>query len=138
MEESNSELESFRRQWQAEVSGRMQPARSSEAQAAAGPSKPPRNQPHPPLHAAVENLRSQNNDIEQLDGENDTRNSTNQAGHSDDIEGFETRAVVEPQSALEHYEKAVEKEAQGNLGDSLDLYRKAFKVSNTTWPHEPY
>ena len=34
----------------------------------------------------------------------------------------------EPESALEHYEKAVERETQGQLGDSLDLYRKAFKV----------
>jgi F-box protein 9 len=34
----------------------------------------------------------------------------------------------EPRSALEHYEKAVERESQGNLGDSLDLYRKAFRV----------
>jgi len=34
----------------------------------------------------------------------------------------------EPRSALEHYEKAVERESQGSLGDSLNLYRKAFKV----------
>lgn len=34
----------------------------------------------------------------------------------------------EPESALEHYEKAVERESQGNLGDSLNLYRKAFRV----------
>ena len=34
----------------------------------------------------------------------------------------------EPSSALEHYEKAVEKESHGQLGDSLHHYRKAFKV----------
>ena len=33
-----------------------------------------------------------------------------------------------PVSALDHYEKAVEREAAGNLGDSLHLYRKAFRV----------
>lgn len=33
-----------------------------------------------------------------------------------------------PESALEHYEKAVEKETQGSLGESLSLYRKAFRV----------
>lgn len=38
-------------------------------------------------------------------------------------------AGQEPRSALEHYEKAVEKESEGRLGDSLSLYRKAFKVS---------
>lgn len=31
-------------------------------------------------------------------------------------------------SALDHYEKAMEKEAEGNMGDSLQLYRKAYKV----------
>jgi F-box protein 9 len=36
----------------------------------------------------------------------------------------------EPTSALEHYEKAVEKESQGNLGDSVNLYRKAFKLDS--------
>jgi F-box protein 9 len=34
----------------------------------------------------------------------------------------------EPVSALDHYEKAVEREAAGKLGDSLSLYRKAFRV----------
>jgi F-box protein 9 len=34
----------------------------------------------------------------------------------------------EPVSALEHYEKAVEREVAGKLGDSLSLYRKAFRV----------
>ena len=37
--------------------------------------------------------------------------------------------IQEPQSALEHYEKAVEHETQGKLGDSLAHYRKAFRVS---------
>jgi len=31
-------------------------------------------------------------------------------------------------SALDHFEAAVMREAQGNLGDSLNLYRKAFRV----------
>lgn len=42
-------------------------------------------------------------------------------------------AAAKPQtkkleSALDHYEEAMEKEAQGNMGDSLQLYRKAYKV----------
>ncbi|OAA54336.1 f-box protein [Niveomyces insectorum RCEF 264] len=36
----------------------------------------------------------------------------------------------EPRSALEHYEKAVEREAQGTLGDSLRLYRTAFRMDS--------
>jgi F-box protein 9 len=33
-----------------------------------------------------------------------------------------------PGSALEHYERAVEKETEGSLGESLKLYRKAFRM----------
>ena len=36
--------------------------------------------------------------------------------------------IGHPRSALEHYERAVEKESLGSLGESVDLYRKAFKV----------
>jgi F-box protein 9 len=32
---------------------------------------------------------------------------------------------------LEHFERAVEKEAAGKLGDSLQHYRKAYRVSVT-------
>ena len=41
-------------------------------------------------------------------------------------------AQKEPRSALEHFEKAVEKEAEGSLGDSLDLYRKAYRVGSVS------
>ncbi|OAQ97552.1 hypothetical protein LLEC1_05943 [Akanthomyces lecanii] len=33
-------------------------------------------------------------------------------------------------SALDHYEEAMEKEAEGNMGDSLQLYRKAYKMDH--------
>lgn len=42
-------------------------------------------------------------------------------------------AETEPSSALEHYERAVEKENSGSLGDSLLHYRKAFRVGYTTF-----
>jgi F-box protein 9 len=35
-----------------------------------------------------------------------------------------------PQSALEHYEAAVEHEASGDLGESLKLYRQAFRLDD--------
>ena len=38
--------------------------------------------------------------------------------------------VEDAHSALEHYERAVEKESLGSLGESVDLYRKAFKVTS--------
>lgn len=49
------------------------------------------------------------------------------------VEGQEherAKLFQEPSSALEHYEKAVEKESHGQLGDSLHHYRKAFKVGH--------
>ena len=42
------------------------------------------------------------------------------------------RKAKEPSSALEHYERAVEKETHGQLGDSIQHYRKAFKVRSPT------
>lgn len=39
----------------------------------------------------------------------------------------------EPSSALEHYERAVDKETAGQLGDSLAHYRKAFKVGPSSF-----
>lgn len=36
----------------------------------------------------------------------------------------------EPKSALEHYERAVDKETRGQLGDSMRHYRIAFKVGH--------
>lgn len=47
------------------------------------------------------------------------------AAEQGQIRGSSTK---EPRSALEHYEQAVEKEIQGSLGDSVRLYRRAFKV----------
>lgn len=41
-----------------------------------------------------------------------------------------SRDVVAPGSALEHYERAAEKESEGKLGESLRLYRKAFRVNS--------
>jgi F-box protein 9 len=40
----------------------------------------------------------------------------------------ESAVSKEPTSALDHFEAAVMKEAQGSLGESLKLYRKAFRV----------
>jgi F-box protein 9 len=47
------------------------------------------------------------------------------ADRSDSESEDDDRQLV---SALDHYEEAMEKEAQGNMGDSLTLYRKAYRV----------
>jgi F-box protein 9 len=132
MEESSLDLESFRQQWKAEVSARSNASSSRvhAKEAAAhksrkllGPSRlTPQNLPKgeehheedlfnmPPFQGGIGHTKESFGDIEEA--ENVTGKGKSR----------------EPRSALEHYEKAVEREAQGNLGDSLDLYRKAFRV----------
>ncbi|KAL5614938.1 hypothetical protein BROUX41_005006 [Berkeleyomyces rouxiae] len=45
---------------------------------------------------------------------------------------YESQRKKKPElvSALDHFEAAIKKEAHGNLGDSLSLYRKAFKMDS--------
>lgn len=52
------------------------------------------------------------------------------SGPAGDEGDLEPEVKKEPQSALEHFEKAVEKEELGSLGDSLKYYRKAFRMDS--------
>lgn len=132
-DEINPELETFRKQWQQEVTAR---SKGPSFERPARPSGPPKKasgsaEPFPSVHPAP----SRNND----DAEEE---SAGRGYHHDLVDKDEARqlgeegegihpsnhANREPKSALEHYEKAVEKESQGNLGDSLKLYRKAYRV----------
>jgi len=121
MEESNPELESFRQQWRAEVTARgsktsTTPSSTSHTKRLREPKfnrLVPTHKPEP----AVED------DGDYKDVQLVQRTDGNTAGKSEDV--FEK----EPTSALEHYEKAVEMETQGSLGESLSLYRKANRVS---------
>jgi F-box protein 9 len=144
-EESNPELESFREQWRAEVQSKrsapgssrqqqqQQQQQQSRQQRAAGPSNTqprtgpatgPRGKPPQP----AQKLPAQELDDEYVQSQSfdepaiSTQTPSLETGRPKATEG------AEPVSALEHYEKAVEKEAVGNLGDSLRLYRKAFRV----------
>lgn len=136
MEGPNPELESFRRQWQEEVSSR------SRGKQASNKSKPLRLEARtydkggraghrvivPP---SGEKPGDDDDHIEDLDvrayhdvhGNEDGRILGDQESTAGEV-----NSNSEPQSALEHYEKAVERETQGNLGDSLTLYRKAYRV----------
>lgn len=129
MEESNPELESFRQQWRAEVSARGGNKKAETSSRTKHLRKP-----------AFERLAS-TSIIEPTDEEEGDDHATEPqiyqslAGpsRSDSFSADKSKAGIkrEPSSALEHYEKAVEKETQGSLGDSLDLYRKAFRVSSS-------
>lgn len=142
--EDNAELESFRRQWREEVARRSKPTDSAPAHDAALPSAAPIAPPtvlgatrHPPTrHAATdrkdldqEGPAPASFDPEELAQQVGELGITQEEEEDEDEDGFTRRAQQEPNSALEHFERAVEKEAAGNLGDSLQHYRKAFRVS---------
>lgn len=132
--EENPELNAFRRQWREEVTRRNQTtAPTRQPQPPPSQHIPPSASSHldhlpPTKHEAAD----RKDDIEDEDlgrdyGEFVQRTEALTLRSADD-DGFQRVAQKEPRSALEHFEKAVEKEAEGSLGDSLAHYRKAYRV----------
>jgi F-box protein 9 len=132
MNEAEAELESFRQQWREEVSARSKSkvTSSTAPRKAAGasstrPQAPKSTLPKIPTDKPQER-------IEELDEvEHPTCHDVGgkESGRKlGDPVSSSAQPNEEPRSALEHYEEAVEKESQGSLGDSVNLYQKAFKV----------
>ena len=127
MEDSNAELESFRQKWKEEVLAKKksntEPPRASAEQS--GLSRRPLTPPRKASETAHGDLEEKEyfEPRSFLDVEKSGSTVLPANGESS------KQGSREPRSALEHYEKAVERESLGSLGDSLDLYRKAFKVS---------
>ena len=136
---TEAELESFRQKWREEVTARSKgkaPASSASVKNTATSSSTSKshanksNAPDVQHHTRARSLS--------LEGGDEVNSYTyhnlgeKQHGRRLDETSAQTATAIaeetEPTSALEHYEKAVEKESQGSLGDSVDLYRKAFKV----------
>jgi F-box protein 9 len=127
MEEPNPELETFRQQWRAEVSARAQ----ADSNKASKPSKTARRPP--PIASLSSSLPSK--PVKEDEGHIGPQAFSGLDGPGSPEEHTESpmaRDGKEPQTALDHYEKAVERENQGSLGDSLALYRKAFRVGSGT------
>ena len=135
---AEEELESFRRQWQQEVSSRNRGSIPSSSSIPSSQQFPPRTLgnskddstkfvPLPraePKHGAEDDTVPGWN-FDHVEEQEEAR----KLGESGSGVHPESRPVKEPQSALEHYERAVEREGQGKLGDSLAHYRRAFRVS---------
>ncbi|ETS81912.1 hypothetical protein PFICI_06914 [Pestalotiopsis fici W106-1] len=140
-EQVQSELDSFREKWRAEVSARNKKA-SADSQAStlkassvasssssAGPSRRQydQNQKRLPTRDDVahhhdaedEHVRTMAFDDDPAKGKT-VQSSLEHAPAAD----------KEPETALEFYEKAVDKETSGKLGDSLHLYRQAYRLDN--------
>lgn len=142
MAESTSALEQFRQQWKEEVNARSKKTdrRPSE------PRSPERTRRTSDLRERVERpihkppTRHPAADIkdesDQYSDGNPTSGSSSNVVHrleglsvgDADDDDFTPTPSNEPKSALEHYERAAEKERQGNLGDSLSHYRKAYRL----------
>lgn len=130
--EDNAELESFRREWREEVASRSKP-RSTQAAPRAAAARPPTRLP-PTHHAAADHkdLEEEGPPPASFDPEElaqQVGELSVQPEKEADEDEFTRRDVTEPNTALEHFERAVEKEAAGKLGDSLQHYRKAYRVS---------
>lgn len=122
---TEDELESFRQQWRSEVDAR---SKASTSKALAQPksiySGPGRPASHPPKSNESRPAVSEAEGRAYHDLEDKEAYLTLDKEH-ERSRGLPSK---EPISALEHYEKAVRREGEGSLGDSVGLYRKAFKV----------
>jgi F-box protein 9 len=138
---TEAELESFRQRWREEVSARAKskaPAPSAAPTKTAGLST---SKPHAPKGSAPDaasHSHARHRSVEETDEVTPYAHQDlgeKQYGRRLDETSAQTAAIAsgskEPKTALDHYEKAVERETQGNLGDSVALYRKAFKVGRT-------
>lgn len=138
--EPNSELESFRQKWISDLRSRREsigaashPAESSSVASAAAPvatSQPRKHSaPFSGPGTTIRNLPVIGDDDYHLHVQSfDGPPPTSATGHL--LSDAPGKGVEKPLiSALDHYEEAMEKEAQGNMGESLRLYRKAYRVS---------
>lgn len=130
--EDNADLESFRRQWREEVARRTHHNRPSTTQRKSSVSSADRPSRFPPTRHAASECKEEEDEGEGLtafeQGELAHVVERLSLGRVDEDALLSQIPRREPRSALEHFERAVEKEAQGNLGDSLHHYRKAYRV----------
>ena len=131
----NPELEDFRRQWREEVSTKAKAARiqhKPEEKASSGSEKisvPTATATQTPNH---QRRQSRHDTVQRnfqfADQHLGIRRDDSLPDRTEQAYEATTQRPIEPHSALEHYEKAEERESQGKLGDSVSLYRKAFRL----------
>jgi F-box protein 9 len=135
MEESNPELESFRQLWKAEVTARAR-AEGGNKEPQSSTAESSKTTRRPPAAPRIPTGKgSKDDDTVEPQIYHDLGRSSGVDRAADGTGSMS--GGKQPQSALEHYEKAVERESAGVLGDSLDLYRKAFKVGSVVRSARP-
>ena len=125
---TEAELERFREQWRQEVSERN---RKPETRSAAPTKAPKQKETAPPTAASsrAKDVRDFSEDVEPR-AYHDLPNKEEQLKLGTEGQNYDRDVNKEPKTALEHYERAVDKETTGQLGDSLRHYRTAFKVGS--------
>lgn len=124
----NAELESFRREWREEVARRSRPRATPPTTDVAPSARPPPSQHDTSHRKDLEDEGPPPASFDKGDLAHQVGRLSLHSGTEQEDDGFTKKAVEEPSSALEHFERAVEKEAAGSLGDSLQHYRKAYRV----------
>lgn len=128
--DTNPDLESFREQWRAEVRARNSAASGPQPQSTTSSHAAESSRATAPKHSRTTHLSSGKPRVQDTD-EDYVEARTFDAPEAAHEMKHDEQGNKEPVTALEHYERAVEKEEQGSLGDSLQLYRRAFRVRNT-------
>ncbi|KAG6052990.1 hypothetical protein E4U17_005153 [Claviceps sp. LM77 group G4] len=134
----DSELESFRRQWLSEVRTKQGPPRVEETVTAENSKAPPRRAPSPSDTRTAATAAPAPSSLQaQLHDEEDPSRSVtlDEASAAEQLDTTLEGSVRPPPSrelvsALDHYEEAMAKEAEGNMGDSLMLYRRAYRLDH--------
>lgn len=132
--ELKSELEAFRQKWLSEVKSKQPsaagPSRTSHSRTTSAsapgpaPTSPTATKSH--LAAPGHHHPAAHDEDDQLQPLAFDDLLDLAAAKGKEVAKEEAGELV---SALDHFEAAVVRETQGNLGDSLSLYRKAFRVS---------
>ncbi|KAI4237473.1 MAG: hypothetical protein LQ349_001839 [Xanthoria aureola] len=133
MEDNNADLEIFRKQWQEEVTARSTakaqiPTRIRSHSSHERPDKSKAKAALPPSNVLSEEAELVDGIRTQAYHDLEDKDDIRRLGVEGSKHPQSSQMPKEPQSALEHYEKAIEREDQGNLGDSLNLYRKAYRL----------
>ncbi|KFA76455.1 hypothetical protein S40288_06496 [Stachybotrys chartarum IBT 40288] len=132
----NSDLEAFRREWLSDLRSKRdetaeppqlspyQSLRRSNERPAASSSK--QSHAHPRARGSAQLHEDDDHYVQSLSFDEPSP----RPGHAlaESSKKAATCGDKELVSALDHYEEAMEKEAQGNMGESLKLYRKAYRL----------
>ncbi|QDS71477.1 hypothetical protein FKW77_004294 [Venturia effusa] len=127
--DAERELERFRQQWREEVHAKTKPKESTPNRPQAPsskPAEPKKNRPPLPSKNHSKAPQDEGDASESFTHHDLPRKQTGRK--TGDAEYGVAQIPKEPTTALDHYEKAVEREGQGSLGDSVALYRKAFRM----------